>query len=159
MANQTATVVRFKDDRWNTAWVFVPESDDYFVLKNTVMAKMRETQDRCFQCAAKADSFALTSLRVIHGEDIQRVFVIVDHCPACGIPAAKKASEYRKTELKDEGTFYYRCAGCEKMATKMAKCGRCRITPYCSEACQRENYPLHKIYCPSQKKKKEEEKQ
>ena len=37
------------------------------------------------------------------------------------------------------------CAVCRAPAT--AFCGRCKTTPYCSAACQRSQWPLHKPYC------------
>ena len=37
------------------------------------------------------------------------------------------------------------CANCEVPATK--KCGHCRATRYCSQFCQHQHWPVHKLHC------------
>lgn len=41
---------------------------------------------------------------------------------------------------------YSLCYGCGKVA-KCMRCGRCKITPYCSKECQRKNYEKHREMC------------
>lgn len=47
-------------------------------------------------------------------------------------------------------TTKWLCCGCYKMESKqkLKSCGKCRERRYCSEECQRKDWPLHKVACP-----------
>ena len=41
----------------------------------------------------------------------------------------------------------YTCASCGKMAKKMSRCTKCKMSYYCNRECQKKNWKLHKRIC------------
>ena len=50
---------------------------------------------------------------------------------------------------KEEEAKYSLCSGCEQrvLRTDLKKCGKCRVTRYCSRECQLGDWKKHKRYC------------
>jgi hypothetical protein len=42
------------------------------------------------------------------------------------------------------------CGACKKVPQNPKRCGRCRSIVYCSDECQRSNWPQHKLLCKAQ---------
>jgi hypothetical protein len=70
------------------------------------------------------------------------------HCKTVGIA---KQAELEAEGLKVDLAFYKPCVGCGTRSTESKRdykrCSRCKIAIYCSEACQRKDWPHHRGFC------------
>ncbi len=56
--------------------------------------------------------------------------------------------------LRKQGEPKRLCSACRKPAgEKMMRCGKCKVTGYCSAECQKEDWPTHKLICGNGKEK------
>lgn len=53
---------------------------------------------------------------------------------------------------ENKQTPQYECNKCGLIATNMSKCGRCRVTYYCTKDCQTSDWKKHKILCKQEAK-------
>ncbi|KAG1727508.1 hypothetical protein EDB19DRAFT_2042822 [Suillus lakei] len=58
--------------------------------------------------------------------------------------AVATSSEYLKAKKKQ---FHIQCTQCQTTLEKPRKCSKCKSSWYCSEECQKKNWPIHKLVC------------
>jgi hypothetical protein len=149
MNSSFAITVYWKKNNWFTSVVQVQPgkkaSDcalDYFSNRQ---------EKKCIQCPlVDATSFSEieTTLLLIESKTAMKCFVLVDHCDQkeCSLAANAKCYQFIKKDASPS-FLMYSCQYCRKEAPKMAKCSRCQLMRYCSQDCQRNDYPEHKQHC------------
>lgn len=91
----------------------------------------------------------ICSARIVNvhkaGIQFQHLKLMVTYI-VCSVNCNSEANNRIQNSLSNH-LVWKQCANCEQRMNDMQRCSRCKLTYYCSKACQKANWQIHKKVC------------
>ncbi|KAI9025436.1 hypothetical protein DFJ74DRAFT_38827 [Hyaloraphidium curvatum] len=120
-------------------------------LRSDALGRVRDWH--CIGCGRVSGAYHMSVAKGARGAPEKWLADVFPHCDDsdCRARAAAKALKHAGGDPVGTAEGSFCCADCDAITTDkgrgMQRCGRCKAVRYCSQECQRKDWPRHKAVC------------